>query len=327
MYLFFDIECASVNKTTAKICVFGYCLTDDNFQVIKKEDILINPHGGFHLTDHKGEKGLVLPYSYDTFKDQPDFLAYADKIRSLLQNKDTLVCGHATRNDVNFLNLETKRYNLPSFCFDFTDTQYIYMCKKGSVKRQYKLETIASELGIEFTPHRAVDDAYAAMKVAEAMCKAENKDMQGLMREYGVEVGHIENYVVKSVSSKAGRKAQEESKLRKMQRANALMEFHNFVDVKRRFRNKNGEWQTVKVCFSRRLEETGEQAKTLLSALFKVGANYAYHVNECNLFVYAGEESGRKKEAESLGIEIMTAEECAAKIERLEKSKSKQQEG
>ena len=95
MYLFFDIECASVNKNTAKICAFGYCLTDEDFNVVKKEDILINPHGGFHLTDRRGERGLVLPYDYNEFKECPDFPAVAQRIYAMLQDKDTLVCGHA----------------------------------------------------------------------------------------------------------------------------------------------------------------------------------------------------------------------------------------
>ena len=60
-YLFFDIECASVFKNTAKICAFGYCLTDEDFHILEKEDILVNPQGGFHLTDRKGSQGLVLP--------------------------------------------------------------------------------------------------------------------------------------------------------------------------------------------------------------------------------------------------------------------------
>ena len=38
-YLFFDIECASVFKNTAKICAFGYCLTDEQFHILEKEDI------------------------------------------------------------------------------------------------------------------------------------------------------------------------------------------------------------------------------------------------------------------------------------------------
>ena len=73
--VFFDIECASVHKTTAKICAFGYVVCDEQFNIIKKEDILINPKGGFHLTDRKGEKGLELPYDYSEFKKHPPFPA------------------------------------------------------------------------------------------------------------------------------------------------------------------------------------------------------------------------------------------------------------
>ena len=54
--VFFDIECASVYKTSAKICAFGYVVCDENFNIIKKEDILINPKGAFHLTDSKGDR-------------------------------------------------------------------------------------------------------------------------------------------------------------------------------------------------------------------------------------------------------------------------------
>ena len=47
-YLFFDIECSVVSKNAAKICAFGYCLTDEKFHILEKEDLLINPQGGFH---------------------------------------------------------------------------------------------------------------------------------------------------------------------------------------------------------------------------------------------------------------------------------------
>ena len=40
-YVFFDIECACVYKDVAKICVFGYCICDEKFNILKKEDILI----------------------------------------------------------------------------------------------------------------------------------------------------------------------------------------------------------------------------------------------------------------------------------------------
>ena len=195
-YLFFDIECAGVFKNVAKICAFGYCLTDENFRILEKEDLLINPQGGFHLMDRKGEQGIVLPYKYEDFKTYPTFLKRADKIYALLQDTDTLVVGHAVMNDVKYLNLESKRFSLPSFQFSFADTQFLYMNTIGEFSRQFGLGAIAEQLGVEFTPHRAVDDAYATMRVAEAMCKAENATFVELLEKYQITVGRIENYEV-----------------------------------------------------------------------------------------------------------------------------------
>ena len=147
-YLFFDIECAGVFKNVAKICAFGYCLVDEQFHILEKEDLLINPQGHFHLTDRKGEQGLVLPYKYDDFKKYPTFVERADKIYALLQDKDTLVVGHAVMNDVKYLNLESKRFSLPSFAFHFADTQFVYMNVTGELSLQFGLETIARDLGV-----------------------------------------------------------------------------------------------------------------------------------------------------------------------------------
>lgn len=125
-YVFFDIECACVYKNVAKICVFGYCVCDEQFNIIKKEDILINPNGKFHLTDRGGD-GIVLPYDYEEFKKYPPFPHFYKQIKSLLEGEDKLVLGHAAVNDVKYLCLETRRYKLPSFSFQFADTQVIYM--------------------------------------------------------------------------------------------------------------------------------------------------------------------------------------------------------
>ena len=74
-YVFFDIECACVYKSVAKICAFGYVVTDGEFCVLEREDILIDPKGKFHLTDRKGREGIVLPYAYEDFKKYPPFKA------------------------------------------------------------------------------------------------------------------------------------------------------------------------------------------------------------------------------------------------------------
>ena len=145
--VFFDIECAGVHKTYAKICAFGYIVCDENFNILEKEDILINPRGRFELTDRKGEKGIVLPYEYGDFKKQPPFPKVYDKIKRLLEDRDSIVLGHAVLNDVKYLNLETKRFNLPSFKFEFADSQLIFMTLKNDFSHQFGLEHIAAELG------------------------------------------------------------------------------------------------------------------------------------------------------------------------------------
>ena len=129
-YVFFDIECAAVFKNVAKICAFGYVVTDEQFNVLAREDILLNPKGKFHLTDRKGGDGIV-----------PDFIVGSD------------VLGHATMNDVKYLNLETHRFHLPPLRFAYYDTQFLFMNITGDYSRQCGLGAIAEALHVQFTPH------------------------------------------------------------------------------------------------------------------------------------------------------------------------------
>lgn len=309
-YLFFDIECSVVSKNVAKICAFGYCLTDEQFQIIEKEDILINPQGGFHLTDRKGTQGLVLPYEYSDFKKYPTFLEKADKIYALLQDENTLVAGHATMNDVKYLNFESKRFNLPSFKFSFTDTQFLYMNRIGDFTRQFGLGVIAEELGVQFTAHRAVDDAYATMKIAEAMCHAEGCSLPQLIEKYEVTLGKIENYEITLPTSKVmveHKKAQEK---RKEERERQKAEFHIFADKEKRRRAKDGKLKGKRICFSHPLEMQLPLSKRLLSAAFAQGAFLTYRAEECDMYVCFENEGGaRLKSAQTAKARVLSPEE------------------
>ena len=309
-YLFFDIECSVVNKNVAKICAFGYCLTDENFSILEKEDILINPQGGFHLTDRKGTQGLVLPYEYSDFKKYPTFPEKAEKIYSLLQDKDTLVVGHATLNDVKYLNLESKRFNLPSFEFEFADTQFLYMNAVKEFSRQFGLGAIAQELGVEFTAHRAVDDAYATMKVAEAMCKSENCTLLELVKKNEVKLGKISNYEIEQISSRAQAKYKQEQEKRRLEREKLKAEFHVFADREKRKRAKEGILKSKHVCFSHPLEMQLPLAKKLLTKAFAQGAFFTTHAEECDVYVcFEGENGARLKSAQARKARIFTPDE------------------
>ncbi len=311
-YLFFDIECAGVFKNVAKICAFGYCLTDEKFNILEKEDILINPQGNFHLTDRKGEQGLVLPYKYEDFKTYPTFPRLAERIYKLLEDKDTLVAGHATMNDVKYLNLESKRFSLPSFSFRFADTQFIYMNKIGEFQRQFGLGAIAESLGVEFTPHRAVDDAYATMKIAEAMCKEEKTDFSGLLEKYGVTLGKIENYEITQNTSKVYIKYLEEVAQKKEERERLRVKFHNFIDREKRKRAKEGKLRGKRVCFSHPLELQTETAERLVVSALAEAAWISFRAEECDYYIHLEGESGQRLlSAQKAKARLFTPEEFA----------------
>ena len=315
--LFFDIECASVFNNTAKICAFGYCLTDETFRILEKEDILVNPQGGFHLTDRKGTQGLVLPYEYEDFKKYPTFPQSEPRIRALLEDADTLPAGHATMNDVKYLNLETRRFSLPSFRFSFADTQFIYMNRIGEFSRQFGLGTIAEALGVEFTPHRAADDAYATMRVAEALCRAEGTDFSGLLGKYRITPGRIENYEVTQNSSESQRAYLAEVQAKKEAREEAKAEFHRFFDKAKRRRAREGKFAGKTVCFSHPLEEDVKVSEPLLAAMFAEGGFYTFHAEYCDVYVCTEGETGpRLRGAQERGAKVFSAAEFSALLQK-----------
>lgn len=294
--VFFDIECASVYKTCAKICAFGYVVCDENFNILEKEDILINPRGKFNLTDRKGEKGIVLPYEYGEFRKQPSFPAVYPKIKALLEDKENIVLGHAVLNDVKYLNLETRRFNLPSFKFTFADSQLFFMTLVNDYSRQFGLEHIAEELSVEFTPHRAADDAYATMRVVEAICNKLGCGYSGLKERLGCTEGKIENYSITRPQTKGLKKYKAERKAEKVARSHARIAFYNNLSRKRY--KKGGRLQGKTFSFSRALEDDTSVSIDFVDTIYALGGKYSQFVDDCYYYVMPdGDTTERTRKA------------------------------
>lgn len=291
-FVVFDIECASVNKTTAKICAFGYVVCDEKFNILKKEDILINPRGGFHLTDRKGNTGLVLPYAYEEFKKYPPFKEHYKYIKSLLEDKDAIVIGHSILNDVKYLNLETRRFHLPSFDFQFLDSQLMYMSYSGDFSHQSGLEHIAVNLGVEFTPHRAVDDAYATMRVVEAICAAEKCSFEELIKLYGLTRGRIKNYNIYSPSSSGVRTYHRKMSDEKRERSQKRVEFFNYVSRKKL--KRNGKLYGKVFSFSRAIEDETDFAKQLCDEIYLTGGRYSHSLRDADFYICAADDDSQR---------------------------------
>ncbi len=311
-YVFFDIECACVFKNVAKMCAFGYVVTDADFAVLEKEDILMNPRGKFRLTDRKGKEGLVLPYEYEDFKKYPTFPAAYRKIKRLLEDKDAIVLGHATLNDVNYLNLETKRYKLPSFRFDWHDTQFFWMNTENSYERQVGLGVMAEALGVEFTPHRAVDDAFATMKVCEALCKREGVSVGGLVQKYRIRAGKITNYVIKTPDSEGLRRHISEKEILREEHAKAHEAFYRVVNKHMNRRKKGGSLEGKIFCFSKEVEDEVEISTKLVRAIFDAGGRYTSHPGECNVYIARDRGGVRYQSAVDVGAAFIPLDQIAA---------------
>ncbi len=307
-FVFFDIECASVYKYTAKICAFGYVLCDEKFNIIEKEDILINPKGKFHLTDGRGEHGLVLPYEYSDFKKYPIFTEVYPKIRQLLEDKSNLVFGHATLNDVNYLNLETKRFRLPSFSFTFSDSQLMYMTSVNDFTRQFGLEYITRNLEVEFTPHRAADDAYATMKVVEALAKKHVCTGTELEKLLGIKRGKISDYRVTRPDSYKFSEYRKMKEQQKEERSKRKVQFYN--SICRRCKPESDKLQGMTFNFSRVIEDQTAISIPLVEKIRKAGGRYTEKLAECNIYVCEeGDDTIRTqnaREAENLKIINLT---------------------
>lgn len=303
--VFFDIECAGVHKTYAKICAFGYVVCDERFNIIEKQDILINPKGKFELTDRKGDKGIVLPYDYGEFKNYPKFNAVYPQIKTLLEDRESVVIGHAVLNDVKYLNLETRRFKLPSFKFSFADSQMFFMSAKGDFSRQFGLEHIAEELGVEFTPHRAADDAYATMKVVEAMCKKYGCDFFGLIERLGFTYGKISNYTVTPPQSTGFKQYKQAKNKEKEERAKKRIKFNNNVTRKRI--KARGKLSGKKFNFSRKIEDDISVSLSYVDTIYELGGSYRQRIEECTHYVAEeGDETDRTKKARASGKKILT---------------------
>lgn len=170
-YLFFDIECADGN---CAICEYGYVLTDEKFNVLKKINILIDPECEFNLTDRDGQADLKLTYPYSKYYKYYPFDESYEFIKNLMTQKDLLIFGHAVNNDICFLFKDCNRYKLPLFDYTAYDIQNILPVFDKNNKRYTSLENayvdlVPEEIRSDLKDHKACDDAMKTMLVFKAM--------------------------------------------------------------------------------------------------------------------------------------------------------------
>ena len=267
-YLFFDIECSDGYH----ICSLGYVLVDKNFNLIKKEDIVINPESRFILSPHKDKPKIELAYTKEYFYRQKNFSEKYEKIKRLLTKKNQIIFGHSILSDFHFLLYACKRYSLSSFDLVGYDTQKMY---KEAMKKEHveSLEKIINEIGVKqkIKYHKSSEDAYATFLVAKALCEKLNLSLKELAEKFDKCKYDNTNLIAKPMKER-------------------------FADKIERLKKeivceKNGK----KISFSEDFRSfTEEKQFELLEQLFKNGFDYSSKIYESD--IYVTENLGTKRD-------------------------------
>jgi len=183
-YLFYDIESCSGNYQDGSLCSFGYCLTDENFNVLKKEDILVNPAPKTFALLYGKKPRIHLAYEEGEFRKAGKFPLHYETIKSLFDEAD-MVIGYAVDNDVKYVNGNCDFYSLKRIKFSFIDVALIYKIISEN-KNLKKLEEVAANYEIEYTAHRSDEDAYATMLILKKILENEGLSLQELLEKYEI---------------------------------------------------------------------------------------------------------------------------------------------
>ena len=298
-YIFFDIECANCFHGRGKICSFGYVITDEQFNVISKNDILVNPHSRFHLYGHGNHPGIVLGYDEKTFKSSPDFPKHYKKIRELLTKPGRLAFGFSVMSDAGYIKSECERYHKEIFDYKFIDIQRIFTDYK-ELENTPSLIKCAHEYGVSETQevHKSDDDSYFTMRVLKGLCEETGLSVSELIEKYPhckcwCKNGEINSEFLKYKEELKSQKLTKMEKLTNSPRSNWMHSREENAEsfgkyVKRVFINKDtgSELFGKRVCISSLYEEYHfNEMMNIVSLLAKHGAKYTRHAYSCDYFV------------------------------------------
>lgn len=275
-YLAFDIEAANGYQLSS-ICSVGVVIADEQFNIISRQNIWINPKTKYNLNGTRENVGIDLHLDKRLLDSSPDFKQQFGIICEMLTDKRYFVFGHAVDADVRMLNAACVRYNLPCINFEFADSQLLYKLYKGD-KEVKSLHKIAADIGVEFVEHNSEEDAYATMLTLKYLVNASGLTARQLMDKYRVRMGSNRNFELTRPASLDG----QVSKKRVTQVAwDKIKKYASAIE-------KTGDkFKDVAFALSRSLELSDDETLyKVVDIVIQNGGRYTTKLAKCKIYVY-----------------------------------------
>ena len=142
------------------------------YNILEKEDILINSEAEYLKHGDTPGDPFTLPYSEESIRQAHPFKIYYEKIKDLLTKENCIIVGHAVVNDVEFLKEACNRYDLEQIDFKFYDTQALYS-KINDTHKSISLENMCKKFHLQGLEnlHNSCSDALLTMQAFQVLCK------------------------------------------------------------------------------------------------------------------------------------------------------------
>lgn len=188
-YLVIDTESCTGRANDGSLCSIGYAVCDENLNVLKQEDVLINPlPKRFFIGDKKNFKrtGIEFAYTIEEFRKAPRFNNLYAKIKELFKGRTVL--GFSMSNDVKYLNDACDKFELPRIEYKYYDIQFVYQLMHPE-ETSTGLKTLNEKYQIEYIAHRSDEDAVGSVMLLKRFLECDGLTFADAIKKYKIHKG------------------------------------------------------------------------------------------------------------------------------------------
>lgn len=160
MDTFFALDVETANADMNSICQIGLVGFHGN-KMVNQWESLINPEDYFDPFNSS-----IHGITFEMITGAPTFPAIHHTLQNIVKlTKKTIVVTHTSFDQIS-LQRASQKYGLAHLSWDWLDTARVVRRQWEEFRYSgYGLSNVAKRLGIEYTPHNAIEDARAAGEV------------------------------------------------------------------------------------------------------------------------------------------------------------------